>query len=60
MQDCFVFKDKVMQLAWEGEISLEKASVATNPIMMEEVISTCHITSTEEVVRKEDVEDALP
>ncbi|KAL0434504.1 UNVERIFIED_CONTAM: hypothetical protein Slati_2784700 [Sesamum latifolium] len=30
IQDCFVFKDKVMQLARQGKISLEEDSTATN------------------------------
>ncbi|KAL0394450.1 UNVERIFIED_CONTAM: hypothetical protein Slati_4411200 [Sesamum latifolium] len=30
IQDCFVFKDKVMQLARQGKISLEEDSAATN------------------------------
>ncbi|KAL0281863.1 UNVERIFIED_CONTAM: hypothetical protein Sangu_2985500 [Sesamum angustifolium] len=32
IQDCFVFKDKVMQLARQGKISLEEDSAATNVI----------------------------
>ncbi|KAL0405353.1 UNVERIFIED_CONTAM: hypothetical protein Slati_3849200 [Sesamum latifolium] len=32
IQDCFVFKDKVMQLARQGKISLEEDSAATNAI----------------------------
>ncbi|KAL0350073.1 UNVERIFIED_CONTAM: hypothetical protein Sradi_4156500 [Sesamum radiatum] len=32
IQDCFVFKDKVMQLARQGKISLEEDSTATNAI----------------------------
>ncbi|KAL0284853.1 UNVERIFIED_CONTAM: hypothetical protein Sangu_2806500 [Sesamum angustifolium] len=30
IQDCFVFKDKIMQLACQGKISLEEDSAATN------------------------------
>ncbi|KAL0446182.1 UNVERIFIED_CONTAM: hypothetical protein Slati_1746100 [Sesamum latifolium] len=30
IEDCFVFKDKVMQLARQGKISLEEDSAATN------------------------------
>ncbi|KAL0302336.1 UNVERIFIED_CONTAM: hypothetical protein Scaly_3035600 [Sesamum calycinum] len=30
IQDCFVFKDKVMQLACQGKISLEEKSATTN------------------------------
>ncbi|KAL0462191.1 UNVERIFIED_CONTAM: hypothetical protein Slati_0106700 [Sesamum latifolium] len=30
IQDCFVFKDKVMQLARQGKISLEEDSAATD------------------------------
>ncbi|KAL0411553.1 UNVERIFIED_CONTAM: hypothetical protein Slati_3745000 [Sesamum latifolium] len=32
IQDCFVFKDKVMQLASQGKISLEEDSATTNAI----------------------------
>ncbi|KAL0358272.1 UNVERIFIED_CONTAM: hypothetical protein Sangu_0676600 [Sesamum angustifolium] len=32
IQDCFVFKDKVMQLARQGKISLEEDSATTNVI----------------------------
>ncbi|KAK4391401.1 hypothetical protein Sango_1917900 [Sesamum angolense] len=35
IQDCFVFKDKVMQLARQGKISLEEDSVVTNVITIE-------------------------
>ncbi|KAL0287716.1 UNVERIFIED_CONTAM: hypothetical protein Sangu_2680000 [Sesamum angustifolium] len=35
IQDCFVFKDKVMQLARQGKISLEEDSAATNVITIE-------------------------
>ncbi|KAL0359056.1 UNVERIFIED_CONTAM: hypothetical protein Sangu_0755000 [Sesamum angustifolium] len=35
IQDCFVFKDKVMQLARQGKISLEEDSAATNAITIE-------------------------
>ncbi|KAL0449367.1 UNVERIFIED_CONTAM: hypothetical protein Slati_1493100 [Sesamum latifolium] len=34
IQDCFVFKDKVMQLARQGKISLEEDSTAANVIMI--------------------------
>ncbi|KAL0439553.1 UNVERIFIED_CONTAM: hypothetical protein Slati_2438300 [Sesamum latifolium] len=34
IQDCLVFKDKVMQLACQGKISLEEDSAATNAIMI--------------------------
>ncbi|KAK4390359.1 hypothetical protein Sango_2099200 [Sesamum angolense] len=33
IQDCFVFKDKVMQLARQGKISLEEDSAATNLVL---------------------------
>ncbi|KAL0406359.1 UNVERIFIED_CONTAM: hypothetical protein Slati_3949800 [Sesamum latifolium] len=33
IQDCFVFKDKVMQLARQGKISLEEDSAVANVIM---------------------------
>ncbi|KAL0286053.1 UNVERIFIED_CONTAM: hypothetical protein Sangu_2751400 [Sesamum angustifolium] len=32
IQDYFIFKDKVMQLAYQGKISLEDDSVATNAV----------------------------
>ncbi|KAL0368035.1 UNVERIFIED_CONTAM: hypothetical protein Scaly_1022400 [Sesamum calycinum] len=35
IQDCFVFKDKVMQLVRQGKISLEEDSTATNAITIE-------------------------
>ncbi|KAK4409606.1 hypothetical protein Sango_0033600 [Sesamum angolense] len=35
IQDCFVFNDKVMQLARQGKISLEEDSSATNIITIE-------------------------
>ncbi|KAK4388602.1 hypothetical protein Sango_2466800 [Sesamum angolense] len=35
IQDCFVFKHKVMQLARQGKISLEEDSAATNAITIE-------------------------
>ncbi|KAL0371799.1 UNVERIFIED_CONTAM: hypothetical protein Scaly_0861500 [Sesamum calycinum] len=35
IQDCFVFKDNVMQLARQGKISLEEDSAATNVITIE-------------------------
>ncbi|KAL0294125.1 UNVERIFIED_CONTAM: hypothetical protein Sangu_3224600 [Sesamum angustifolium] len=35
IQDCFVFKDKIMQLARQGKISLEEDSTATNVITIE-------------------------
>ncbi|KAL0305091.1 UNVERIFIED_CONTAM: hypothetical protein Sangu_3052200 [Sesamum angustifolium] len=35
IQDCFVFKYKVMQLARQGKISLEEDSATTNVIIVE-------------------------
>ncbi|KAL0392875.1 UNVERIFIED_CONTAM: hypothetical protein Sradi_2510300 [Sesamum radiatum] len=35
IQDCFMFKDKVMQLARQGKISLEEDSATTNAITIE-------------------------
>ncbi|KAK4390373.1 Transposon Ty3-G Gag-Pol polyprotein [Sesamum angolense] len=35
IQDCFVFKDKVMQLARQGKIALEENFAATNAITIE-------------------------
>ncbi|KAL0324741.1 UNVERIFIED_CONTAM: hypothetical protein Scaly_2441200 [Sesamum calycinum] len=35
IQDCFVFKDKIMQLARQGKISLEEDSATTTAISVE-------------------------
>ncbi|KAL0283785.1 UNVERIFIED_CONTAM: hypothetical protein Sangu_2868100 [Sesamum angustifolium] len=35
IQNCFVFKDKVMQLARQGKISLEEDSATTNAVTIE-------------------------
>ncbi|KAL0282755.1 UNVERIFIED_CONTAM: hypothetical protein Sangu_2479200 [Sesamum angustifolium] len=43
-QDCFMFKDKVMQLARQGKISLEEDSAATNSI----TIKTGHVDGIED------------
>ncbi|KAL0302412.1 UNVERIFIED_CONTAM: hypothetical protein Scaly_3033400, partial [Sesamum calycinum] len=69
IQDCFVFKDKVMQLARQGKISLEEDSAATNVITIEsehvngnkDSCNTTHgdnITSNEDTLfEKEDSSD---
>ncbi|KAK4397752.1 hypothetical protein Sango_1250700 [Sesamum angolense] len=70
IQDCFVFNDKVMQLARQGKISLEEDSAATNAITIEsghvdgnkESCNTKHgdnITSNEDTLfEKEDSSNA--
>ncbi|KAK4390148.1 hypothetical protein Sango_2078100 [Sesamum angolense] len=70
IQDCFVFKDKVMQLARQGKISLEEDSAATNAITIEsghvdvnkDSCNAMHgdnITSNEDTLfEKEDFSDA--
>ncbi|KAL0423942.1 UNVERIFIED_CONTAM: hypothetical protein Sradi_0929000 [Sesamum radiatum] len=69
IQDCFVFKDKVMQLARQGKISLEEDSATTNVITIEsehvngnkDSCNTTHgdnITSNEDTLfEKEDSSD---
>ncbi|KAK4395660.1 hypothetical protein Sango_1720300 [Sesamum angolense] len=70
IQDCFVFKDKVMQLARQGKISLEEDSTATNAITIESghidgnkdscnAMHGDYITSDEDtLLEKEDSSDA--
>ncbi|KAL0331704.1 UNVERIFIED_CONTAM: hypothetical protein Sangu_1715900 [Sesamum angustifolium] len=70
IQDCFVFKDKVMQLAHQGKLSLEEDSAATNAITIEsghvdgnkDSCNAMHgdnITSNEDTLfEKEDSSDA--
>ncbi|KAL0412291.1 UNVERIFIED_CONTAM: hypothetical protein Slati_3818800 [Sesamum latifolium] len=58
IQDCFVFKDKVMQLARQGKISLEEDSAAANVIM----IKSGYLNSNKNscyVVHGDDIEDEL-
>ncbi|KAL0439903.1 UNVERIFIED_CONTAM: hypothetical protein Slati_2473300 [Sesamum latifolium] len=67
IQDCFVFKDKVMQLAHQGKIFLEEDSVATNAITIKsgyfdsnkDACNTTHGDDTENtLLEKEDSSDA--
>ncbi|KAL0290129.1 UNVERIFIED_CONTAM: hypothetical protein Scaly_2682700 [Sesamum calycinum] len=70
IQDCFVFKDKVMQLARQGKISLEEDSAVTNVITIKsehvdgnkDSCNTTHgdnITSNKDTLfEKEDSSDA--
>ncbi|KAL0317359.1 UNVERIFIED_CONTAM: hypothetical protein Sangu_2150200, partial [Sesamum angustifolium] len=70
IQDCFVLKDKVMQLARQGKISLEEDSAATNTITIKsghvdgnkDSCNAMHgdnITSNEDTLfRKKDSSDA--
>ncbi|KAL0318131.1 UNVERIFIED_CONTAM: hypothetical protein Scaly_2862400 [Sesamum calycinum] len=70
IQDCFVFMDKVMQLAHQGKISLEEDSTATNAITIESghvdgnkdscnAMHRDNITSNEDTLfEKEDSSDA--
>ncbi|KAL0406506.1 UNVERIFIED_CONTAM: hypothetical protein Slati_3964500 [Sesamum latifolium] len=53
IQDCFVFKDKVMQLARQGKIFLEEDSAAANVIM----IKSGYLDSNIHVVHGDDIED---
>ncbi|KAL0444583.1 UNVERIFIED_CONTAM: hypothetical protein Slati_2181000 [Sesamum latifolium] len=66
IQDCFVFKDKVMQLARQGKISLEEDSAATNAIVVKsghfdsnnDACNTAHGDDTEDtLLEKEDSSD---
>ncbi|KAL0427940.1 UNVERIFIED_CONTAM: hypothetical protein Slati_2968800 [Sesamum latifolium] len=67
IQDCFVFKDKVMQLARQGKISLEEDSAAANVIMiksgyLDSKKNSCNILHgddiEDELLEKEDSSDA--
>ncbi|KAL0435059.1 UNVERIFIED_CONTAM: hypothetical protein Sradi_0213800 [Sesamum radiatum] len=67
IQDCFVFKDKVMQLARQGKISLEEDSEETNVVTIknryfndnEDACNTTHRDDTEDtLLEKEDFTDA--
>ncbi|KAL0379306.1 UNVERIFIED_CONTAM: hypothetical protein Sradi_3236100 [Sesamum radiatum] len=68
IQDCFVFKDKVMQLARQGKISLEEDSEETNVVTIknryfnanEDACNTTHGDDTEDtLLEKEDSSDAV-
>ncbi|KAL0456250.1 UNVERIFIED_CONTAM: hypothetical protein Slati_0964200 [Sesamum latifolium] len=67
IQDCFVFKDKVMQLARQGKLSLEEDSAATNAITIKsryfdsnkDACNTVHGDDTKDtLLEKEDSSDA--
>ncbi|KAL0455820.1 UNVERIFIED_CONTAM: hypothetical protein Slati_0921200 [Sesamum latifolium] len=58
IQDCFVFKDKVMQLARQGKISLEEDSAAANVIMIKSGYLDSNKNSCN-VVHGDDIEDEL-
>ncbi|KAL0367528.1 UNVERIFIED_CONTAM: hypothetical protein Sradi_3642900 [Sesamum radiatum] len=67
IQDCFVFKDKVMQLALQGKISLEDDSAETNVVTIKnryfddnkDACNTTHGDDTEDtLLKKEDSSDA--
>ncbi|KAL0350134.1 UNVERIFIED_CONTAM: Transposon Tf2-12 polyprotein [Sesamum radiatum] len=59
IQDCFVFKDKVMQLARQGKISLEEDSAVTNVITIEsehvnDNKDSCNATHGDNITSNED------
>ncbi|KAL0440125.1 UNVERIFIED_CONTAM: hypothetical protein Slati_2495500 [Sesamum latifolium] len=59
IQDCFVFKNKVMQLARQGKISLEEDSAAANVIMIKSEYlnsnkNSCNVVHGGELLEKED------
>ncbi|KAL0411799.1 UNVERIFIED_CONTAM: hypothetical protein Slati_3769600 [Sesamum latifolium] len=58
IQDCFVFKDKVMQLARQGKISLGEDSAAANVIMIKSGYLNSNKNSCN-VVHGDDIEDEL-
>ncbi|KAL0410533.1 UNVERIFIED_CONTAM: hypothetical protein Slati_3643000 [Sesamum latifolium] len=58
IQDCFVFKDKVMQLARQGKISLEEDSAAANVIMIKSGYLDSNKNSCN-IVHGDDIEDEL-
>ncbi|KAL0395040.1 UNVERIFIED_CONTAM: hypothetical protein Slati_4470200 [Sesamum latifolium] len=58
IQDCFMFKDKVMQLLRQGKISLEEDSVAANVIMNKSGYLDSNKNSCN-VVHGDDIEDEL-
>ncbi|KAL0455253.1 UNVERIFIED_CONTAM: hypothetical protein Slati_0864500 [Sesamum latifolium] len=58
IQDYFVFKDKVMQLARQGKISLEEDSAATNVIMIKSGYLDSNKNSCN-VVHGDDIKDKL-
>ncbi|KAL0293164.1 UNVERIFIED_CONTAM: hypothetical protein Sradi_6953900 [Sesamum radiatum] len=58
IQDCFVFKDKVMQLARQGKISLEEDSAETNVV----TIKNRHFNGNKDACNttyRDDTEDTL-
>ncbi|KAL0395320.1 UNVERIFIED_CONTAM: hypothetical protein Slati_4498200 [Sesamum latifolium] len=62
IQDCFVFKNKVMQLARQGKISLEEDSAGTNIIMIKSGYlnsnkNSCNVVHGGELLEKEDSSD---
>ncbi|KAL0441758.1 UNVERIFIED_CONTAM: hypothetical protein Sradi_0114700 [Sesamum radiatum] len=59
IKDCFVFKDKVMQLARQGKISLEEDSAVTNVITIESEHvdsnkDSCNATHGDNITSNED------
>ncbi|KAL0462256.1 UNVERIFIED_CONTAM: hypothetical protein Slati_0113200 [Sesamum latifolium] len=58
IQNCFMFKDKVMQLARQGKISLEEDSAAANVIMIKSGYLDSNKNSCN-VVHGDDIEDEL-
>ncbi|KAL0427896.1 UNVERIFIED_CONTAM: hypothetical protein Slati_2964400 [Sesamum latifolium] len=58
IQDCFVFKYKVMQLARQGKISLEEDSAVANVIMIKSGYLDSNKNSCN-VVHGDDIEDEL-
>ncbi|KAL0445386.1 UNVERIFIED_CONTAM: hypothetical protein Slati_2261300 [Sesamum latifolium] len=58
IEDCFVFKDKVMQLARQGKISLEEDPAAANAITIERGYFDSNENSCN-VVHGDDIEDTL-
>ncbi|KAL0402534.1 UNVERIFIED_CONTAM: Transposon Ty3-G Gag-Pol polyprotein [Sesamum latifolium] len=58
IQDCFVFKDKVMQLTRQGKISLQEDSTAANVIMIKSGYLNSNKNSCN-VVHRDDIEDGL-
>ncbi|KAL0361063.1 UNVERIFIED_CONTAM: hypothetical protein Sradi_3790800 [Sesamum radiatum] len=68
IQDCFVFKDNVMQLARQGKISLEEDSTVTNVVTIKngyfngnkDACNTTHGDDTEDaLLEKEDPSDVM-
>ncbi|KAL0456554.1 UNVERIFIED_CONTAM: hypothetical protein Slati_0994600 [Sesamum latifolium] len=66
IQNCFVFKNKVMQLARQGKISLEEDSAATNVIMIKSGYlnsnkNSCNVVHGGELLEKDssDTDDCM-